>query len=78
MNAPRPVLIASVNFLWYLAPIVPILALGYAALVNWLPGWFLLIAVFALFMWLFSLGFTVFAVLKRKRQERANQKGRGR
>ncbi|MBS3850381.1 MULTISPECIES: hypothetical protein [Devosia] len=74
MNAPRPLLIRNVNFLWYLAPIVPILALGYAALMSWLPSWSLLIAVFAFLMWLFSLGFTVFAVLKRKRQERKEQR----
>ncbi|MGV8833825.1 MAG: hypothetical protein ACOH2N_17795 [Devosia sp.] len=67
---PRPVLIAQVNFLWYLVAIVPILGLGYAALVNWVPGMFVLIAVFAFFMWLFSLGFTVYAVITRKRKER--------
>ena len=67
MNAPRPLLIRNVNFLWYLAPIVPILALGYAALMSWLPSWSLLIAVFAFLMWLFS-------VLKRKRQERKEQR----
>ncbi len=71
---PRPMLITSVNFLWYLAPIVPILAVAYAGLVNWLPGWFLLIAVFAFFMWLFSLGFAAFAVLKRRRQQQKEQR----
>ena len=52
-------MIEKVTWWWYLVPIIPILAVGYAALVNWLPSWALLVAVFAFFMWLFSLVFTV-------------------
>ena len=63
------VTIRRVNFLWYLAPVVPILALGYAGLVGWLPSWMLMLAVFAFFMWLFSLAFTTFAVLTRRNKE---------
>ncbi|MFN4211593.1 MAG: hypothetical protein ACK4G5_13580 [Devosia sp.] len=70
MAAPRHIMIRKVNWWWYLAPIVPIVALGYAALLNWLPSWALLVAVFAFFMWLFSLAFTAFAVLMRRRQQR--------
>ena len=71
---PRPVLIAQVNFLWYLIALVPILALGYAGLVNWLPGMVVLLAVFAFFMWLFSLVFTLYAVIRRKLKERKEQR----
>lgn len=67
MNAaPRHVMIRRVVWWWYLVPIVPILALGYAALINVLPSWALLVALFAFFMWLMSLVFTVFrAVMQR-------------
>jgi uncharacterized protein (DUF58 family) len=60
MAAPRHVMIRRVVWWWYLAPILPILAVGYAALINLLPSWALLAAVFAFFMWLMSLVFTLF------------------
>lgn len=69
MAAPRHIMIRKVNWWWYLAPIIPILLVGYGALVNVLPSWALLVAVFAFFMWLFSLLFTGFAVLMRRRKE---------
>lgn len=62
-------MISRVNFAWYLVPILPILAVGYAALMNWLPSWFLLVALFAFFMWLFSLVFTLATLLLRKPKE---------
>jgi hypothetical protein len=64
--APRHVMIERVSWWWYLAPILPILALGYAALMNWLPSWALLVAVFAFFMWLMSLVFTVFRTVMQR------------
>jgi hypothetical protein len=64
--APRHVMIERVNWWWYLVPILPILALGYAALMNWLPSWALLVAVFAFFMWLMSLVFTVFRTVMQR------------
>lgn len=69
MATPRHIMIRKVNWWWYLAPILPILLVGYGALVNVLPSWALLVAVFAFFMWLFSLLFTGFAVLTRKAKE---------
>lgn len=63
MAAPRHVMIRRVVWWWYLVPIVPILAVGYAALVNILPSWALLVALFAFFMWLMSLVFTLFRTL---------------
>lgn len=68
---PQPkITIRRVNFLWYLAPILPILGLGYAGLVGWLPSWVLMLALLAFFMWLFSLIFTTFAVLTRRNKEK--------
>lgn len=69
MAAPRHIMIRKVNWWWYLAPIVPILLTGYGALVNVLPSWALLVAIFAFFMWLFSLLFTVFTVVRRRFKE---------
>jgi hypothetical protein len=64
--APRHVIISRVNWWWYLVPILPILVVGYAALMNWLPSWALLVAVFAFFMWLFSLLFTLFRTVMQR------------
>jgi hypothetical protein len=67
MAKARHIMIRQVNWWWYLVPIVPILLVGYAALMSWLPSWALLVALFAFFMWLFSLLFTLFATVMRKR-----------
>jgi hypothetical protein len=69
MAAPRHIMIAKVNWWWYLAPILPIVVVGYGALMNWLPSWALLVALFAFFMWLLSLLFTLFATIMRSRQK---------
>jgi hypothetical protein len=66
MAAPRHIMIEKVNWWWYLVPILPILAVGYAALMTWLPSWALLVAIFAFFMWLFSLAFTVFRTVMQR------------
>ena len=66
MAKPRHIMIRRVVWWWYLVPIVPILAVGYAALINVLPSWALLVSLFAFFMWLFSLLFTGFTVIMRK------------
>ena len=63
---PRHVMIEKVTWWWYLVPIAPILIVGYAALVNWLPSWALLVAVFAFFMWLMSLIFTLFRTVMQR------------
>ena len=44
---PRHLMIEKVNWWWYLVPILPILAVGYAALMTWLPSWALLVAIAA-------------------------------
>lgn len=69
MAAPRPILVRRINWWFYALPIVPILVVGYLALLNLLPSWALLVALFAFFMWLFSLGFALVAVLTRKQPE---------
>jgi hypothetical protein len=74
MAAPRHIMIRRVVWWWYLVPIVPILAVGYAALMSWLPSWVLLVALFAFFMWLFSLVFT--AVRTVMQRFRANKEPR--
>ena len=71
MAAPRHIMIRRVVWWWYLVPIVPILAVGYGALINVLPSWALLVALFAFFMWLMSLVFTLFTtVMRRIRQQK--------
>ncbi len=69
MASARHIGIGRVNFLWYIVPIVPILVLAHASLMNWLPGWGLMFAIFTLCMWLFSLLFTLFAVATRPGKE---------
>jgi hypothetical protein len=73
-QAPRHVMIRRVVWWWYLVPIVPILAVGYGALINVLPSWALLIALFAFFMWLMSLVFTIFRTVMQR--FRANKEPR--
>lgn len=70
MAAPRHIIIAQVNWWLYLLPILPILALGYAALMSWLPSWALLVALFFFFMWLTSLLFTLFTTVMRAIKQR--------
>jgi uncharacterized membrane protein YhaH (DUF805 family) len=69
MATPRHIMISRVVWWWYLVPIIPILVVGYASLMGWLPSWALLVAVFAFFMWLFSLVFTVLATVMRRRRK---------
>tara|TARA_R110002124_G_scaffold109676_12_gene262897 strand:+ start:31478 stop:31717 length:240 start_codon:yes stop_codon:yes gene_type:complete len=66
----RPILIGQVNLLWYLPALAVLLAVLYAALANRLPVWVLPLLLFALFMWLFSFAFAVYAVIMRKLKER--------
>lgn len=74
MAAPRHIIITRVNWWLYLVPIGPILALGYAGLMGWLPSWALLIALFFFFMWLtsllFTLSVTVMRALKQRKEPR--------
>jgi hypothetical protein len=61
----RPVLISSVNFWWYPLTLIPLLALLYFSFTGALPLIVALISVFLLFFWLFSLGFALYARLRK-------------
>ncbi|MGV8853425.1 MAG: hypothetical protein ACOH2L_02155 [Devosia sp.] len=67
---PQPILMTEVSLVWYLPVLLAILALGYAAVAGWLPSWLFMLVLFALFMWVFSLGFALYAVLMRFVKER--------
>jgi hypothetical protein len=65
-NAPP--LIRRVNFVWYPLALVAILALGWLSLAGVLPAMLLLIDVFLLFFWVFSLGFALYERFVRKKR----------
>ncbi len=64
-NAPQ--LITRVNFAWYAAALAAILALGWLSLSGVLPAMVLLLDMFLLIFWLFSLGFALYERFIRKR-----------
>lgn len=66
----RPILIKRVQLLWYPVTLVPILLLGYAGLMGWLPALTVALAIFALFFWLFSLIFAIVAFFRKPRELR--------
>jgi hypothetical protein len=61
----RPVLIKSINFWWYPLTLIPLLALLYFSFTGALPLIAAMISVFLLFFWLFSLGFALYAKLRK-------------
>jgi hypothetical protein len=63
-NAPP--LIRRVNFVWYVVALVGILALGWLTLTGVLPGMVLLLDLFLLVFWVFSLGFALYERFVRK------------
>lgn len=67
MKAPknREIIVRRVNLLWYPVALVPILLLAYAALQNWVPGLLIVLAAFAFFFWLFSLGFAIWSLFRK-------------
>jgi hypothetical protein len=67
---PKPVMITQVNFVWYPLTLLPILALGYGALMNWVPAWLLVIAVFGLLFWVFSLAFAIYSLFAKRSEPR--------
>ena len=72
MRPPRspPVTLRRVNLLWYPVVLIPIIALGAATLLGWLPLVAFPIPLFFLFFWLFSFGFAVYAKLRRPKEPR--------
>jgi len=69
-KTPQPILISRISLVWYLPALFAILAVAYAAASGWVPSWLFMLVLFALFMWVFSLGFALYAVLMRFLKER--------
>ncbi len=61
----KPILVERVHLWWYPVTLVPILALLYAGFTGILSSLFGLAGLFALFFWVFSFGFALYAKLKR-------------
>jgi len=68
-SANRPLLIRRINLWWYAAALVPILALGWLAASNLLPGIVLPLVLFALIFWLASFVMADIARLRGPRPE---------
>jgi hypothetical protein len=69
----KPILIQDVNLLWYLAALVPILALVYFSFNGTLPQTFGLIAIFLFVFWLSSFIFAVVGKLTKKKKPELRQ-----
>jgi hypothetical protein len=65
-NAPP--LLKRVNFVWYAVLLVPILAVGWLSLNGTLPGMALIVAIFGLCFWLFSLAFALYERFVKKQR----------
>jgi hypothetical protein len=61
----KPILIERFTLWWYPAALVPVLALAYLSVVGIVPSAFAPLSLFALFFWIFSLGFAIARKLKR-------------
>jgi hypothetical protein len=63
----KDLLVRKVNLIWYPVTLVPILALFFAAAYVPLLG---LLALFLCFFWLSSLGFALYARLRKPKEPR--------
>jgi hypothetical protein len=66
----RPILMRSVNLIWYPLTLIPILALLYFSFTGVLHSFVAMLAVFAFFFWLSSLGFAIWTKLRKPRELR--------
>ena len=66
----RPTSLSTVRLWWYAIAVVPIALLVAAPLLGWLPGEVIVIGLFALFFWIFSLGFAIYARVSKPRDLR--------
>ncbi len=66
----KPLLVHRVNFIWYPVTLVPIVALFLAGSAGFWPVPLTLLALFLFFFWLSSLGFAIYAVLKKSKEPR--------
>ena len=68
---PRPPTgLTAVRLWWYAVALVPIALLIVAPLEGWVPGEVIVLGLFALFFWIFSLGFAIYARLSKPRKLR--------
>jgi hypothetical protein len=67
---PRDILIRQVNWWWYPATLVPLLALLAASFAGYLPPLVAPLAVFLCIFWLSSLGFALYARIRKKKEPR--------
>ena len=66
----RPILVRSVNFVWYPLTLIPILVLLYLSFAGVLHSFVAMLALFAFFFWLSSLGFAIWTKLRKPRELR--------
>jgi hypothetical protein len=66
----KPLLVRRVDFIWYPLTLVPILALFLAAATGFVPAVFAPISLFLFFFWLSSLGFAIYAKIRKPREPR--------
>ena len=70
-RAPKPRSgLSSVRLWWYAIAVVPIALLVGAPLMGWLPGEVIVVGLFLLFFWIFSLGFAIYARVSKPRDLR--------
>ena len=62
--ANRPLLVTRINLWWYALALIVIMALGWLALNNLIPGMFLPLVLFASIFWLTSFVMAVIAKLR--------------
>jgi len=59
-----PATLRNVRLWWYAVAAIPIALLIYAPLMGWLPAALIVVGLFLLFFWIFSLGFAIYAKLR--------------
>ncbi len=65
----RPLLVTRINLWWYALALVVILAFGWLALNNLIPGLFLPLVLFAIVFWIASFVMAVIAKLRTPHPE---------
>jgi hypothetical protein len=72
-RAARPILITSVNLLWYAVALLPVFALLYFSFTGALPAMVAMLALFAAVFWVVSLAFAIWTRLRRTQQREYRQ-----
>lgn len=63
----KPILIKRVSLWWYPVMLLPILAFGWFSITGLVPAFLVPLSLFALFFWIFSLGFAIAGKLRKPR-----------